>query len=190
MLEVPRTPTPLPFDRLRPLIEAAFRALGRELSGVEAVNLTALVAVETSRGKAIQNGNVGNYSASRSYPGRVWRPPWFADEKHPLHRPMLEGKVPEAFRAYDSNEEGALAFAKLLLSTSYAPLMRAAASPDADAFRVALSERYSPDYANSRTTETFRQLQRELGLNVSAAPVALAGLLPLALLWMVLRRRP
>lgn len=191
MQEVPRTPTPVPFARLRPLIEAAFRALGRELTGVEAVNLTALVAVETARGKAVQNGNLGNISAGAKYPGRVWRPPWFADAKHPLHQPMLDGKVPVAFRAYDSSEDGALDFAKLLLSTSYAPLMRAAASSDANAFRVALSERYSPDYANSRATETFRQLQRELGLVVSdTAPVALAGLLPLALLWMFLRRRP
>ena len=190
MLVVPRTRTPLPFAALKPLVRAAFEAEGRTLSDLAAVNLTALVAVETARGSAIQNGNVGNISASERYEGRVWRPPWYDDESHPEHARMLAGQAPSAFRAYYTNEDGARDFARLLLSSRYAPLMRAADQPDADTFRRALLDSYSPDYGPS-STRTFAQLQAELGLTSSVTPpVRLAGLGWLALaLFLVSKRR-
>jgi hypothetical protein len=191
MLEVPRTVTPLALGAIRPLIEAAFAGLGRPLSALEAVNFAALVAIETARGQSVQNGNVGNITAGPTYTGPVWRPPWFQDEAHPLHAVMLAGKAPSAFRAYDSLAAGAKDFAQLLLSEKYAPLVRAANQPSADVFRVALSERYSPDYKNPKSTATLEALQREFGLNVAAGSAGLASLLLLGVgVWAWLRSRP
>lgn len=176
---------------LTALVDAGFRALGRTLSAVERVNLAALVAIETARGSAIKNGNVGNISASASYPGPVWLPPWFepgqTDPKlAALHESMLAGKAPSAFRAYDSPEHGARDFARLLLTEPFASVMRAAGQTSADVLRRALSERYSHDYRNPAATATLEALQRQLGL-APGSGVAGGALLVLAALWFLRR---
>ncbi|HEX7235475.1 MAG TPA: hypothetical protein VF405_00860 [Gammaproteobacteria bacterium] len=169
MVVVPRLSTPLPLEVLPDLIEAAFHVAGTRLTPAQKLNLAALVAIETNRGKAIQNGNVGNISAGASYKGHVWRPPWFeVNESSPprmlaLNRKMLDGKAPSAFRAYESVQVGALDFARLLLSAPYAALLSAADGNDVDAFRRELARRYSSDYSDAASTRTLEQLRAELG---------------------------
>lgn len=169
MIVVPRVTTPLPMEVIPDLIEGAFHVLGTRITPAQKVNLASLVAIETDRGKSIQNGNVGNISAPPSYTGKVWRPPWFeVNESSPasmlaLNRKMLDGKAPSAFRAYDSVQVGAVDFARLLLSAPYAALMRAADGHDVDAFRRELARRYSPDYENAAVTRSLEKLRAELG---------------------------
>jgi hypothetical protein len=180
MVVVPRLTTPLPLELIPDLIEGAFHVLGTRLTPAQKVNLTSLVAVETDRGKSIQNGNLGNISAGPSYTGRVWRPPWFeVDDSSPpsmlaLNKKMLDGKAPSAFRAYESIQVGAVDFARLLLSPPYAPLLRAADGNDVDAFRRELARRYSPDYENAAVTRTLEKLRAELGAASPGAGGALA----------------
>ena len=190
MQVVARTPTPLPLQSIPGLVEAAFAALGTRITGVQRVNLAALVALETARGRSVQNGNVGNVTAPPDYPGKVWRPTWFelGPESSPrdvsLHAAMLAGKAPSAFRAYASPEDGARDFARLLLTSRYAPLMKAAASTDVDAFRRELARHYSPDYANPSATRTVTQLVHELGGTTSrnvAGAVLMVALIVLVL---------
>jgi hypothetical protein len=195
MIVVPRLSTPVGLEALPDLIEAAFNVLGRRITPQQRVNLAALAAIETSRGKSVQNGNVGNISAGPSFSGPVWRPPWFeVDASSPprmleLNRAMLEGRAPSAFRAYDSVQAGAVDFARLLLSTPYAPLMRAANGNDVDAFRRELAQRYSADYKNAAATRTLEQLRAELGGAAPGAGGALALVALLASAWWYGRRR-
>jgi hypothetical protein len=174
---VPRLPTPLALASLPGVIEAAFGQLGSRLTPIQRVNLAALVAIETNRGRSVQNGNVGNISAGESFSGPVWRPPWFevTEASSPrdvaLHAAMLAGRAPRAFKAYGSVQEGAKDFARFLLQPAYAPLMRAAASSDVDAFRAELAALYSGDYKNPAATRSLAQLVAELG----GAPAAGAG---------------
>lgn len=180
MIVVPMLTTPVPLEVIPDLIEGAFHVLGTRISREQKVNLTSLVAIETDRGKSVQNGNLGNISAGASYAGKVWRPPWFSvSESSPpsmlaLNRKMLDGKAPSAFRAYDSVQVGAVDFARLLLSPPYAPLMRAADGNDVDAFRRELARRYSPDYENAAVTRTLEKLRAELGAASPGAGGALA----------------
>jgi hypothetical protein len=157
---------------------------------VQRVNLSALVAIETARGRSVQNGNVGNITARADYPGPVWRPTWFellpnaSPRDLALHDEMLRGRAPSAFRAYASPADGARDFARLLLTSGYAPLMKAAASTDVDAFRRELARRYSPDYSNASATRSLTQLVQELGGTTSrsaAGSLVVVG----ALIWLV-----
>jgi len=160
---VPRTRTPISLEVIPALVERGFRAIGKSIAPLQRVNLAALVAIETARGRSVVANNIGNISAAESYPGPIWRPPWFADPSHPTHAQMLAGRAPRAFRAYATPEDGARAFAALLSSPNYARLMRAANQPDAVVFLRALSERYSPDYGPQHAP-TLRALQRDFGL--------------------------
>lgn len=190
MLVVPRTPTPLAFYAIPALIDAAFRAKGKVLSPVQRANLATLVAIETARGSAVQNYNIGNITAAESYHGSAWRPPWFdvdassSERMLALHASMIAGKAPRAFRAYESHEQGALDFASLLLASGYASLMRGAESSDPDVFRRALAERYSKDYSNPKATAALRQLQQEFGMqSVSVSVPPLFAMLAIAWLF-------
>jgi hypothetical protein len=184
MIVVPRLPTPVGMEALPDLIEAAFHVLGTRITPTQRANLGALVALETSRGRAIFNGNVGNISAGQSYAGPVWRPPWFevtdasSARELALNQAMREGRAPSAFRAYDSVQQGVLDFARLLLGQAYAPLLRAANGNDVDAFRRELAARYSPDYSNTAATRNLEKLRAELG----GAPPGAGGAAGLVLL--------
>jgi hypothetical protein len=189
MQVVPRTRTPVALQAIPDLIGAAFRQLGAPLSPVQRVNLAALVALETDRGRAVQNGNLGNITARADHPGMVWRPPWFeltptsSPRDVSLHSSMLAGRAPSAFRAYASVQDGALDFARFLLSPRYAHLLAAADSTDVDAFRVALTRAYSSDYSNPAATRSLAQLVTELGgtsSTSSGGAVALVVLLGVA----------
>lgn len=177
MIVVPRLSTPVGMQALPDLVEAAFHVLGTRLTPTQKVNLGALVAIETNRGRSIQNGNLGNLSAGASFSGPVWRPPWFevtpasSARDLALNQAMHEGRAPSAFRAYDSVQQGAVDFARFLLGRAYAPILEAANGNDADAFRRAIAASYSGDYKNAAVTRTLEKLRAELG----GAPPAGAG---------------
>ena len=124
MIVVPRTRTPLDLQAFPGLISDAFDRIGRPLSHTQRANLAVIAALETGRGKSVQNFNIGAISAAPSYQFEVWRPPWFepptpdttARNRH-LHAEMKAGRAPSAFRAYDSAAEGAEDFARVLLKT-------------------------------------------------------------------------
>ena len=193
MLVVPRTPTPQALASLPALVDAGFGAHGSRITSIQRANLAALLALETDRGRAIQNGNVGNLSAGAAYAGPVWRPPWFEidESSNPklraLHERMLAGTAPSAFRSYDSVEQGAADFARLLLTPGYTHLLDAAAGTDADAFRRALAERYSPDYANPKATAALASLARGFGLSTAGSGGVAIAVLGFAL-WYWSRR--
>lgn len=180
MIVVERVRTPIEMGVFPGLISAAFDRIGRPLSDTQRANLAVIAAVETGRGKSVQNFNIGAISAAPSYEFEVWRPPWFepptpsstARNRH-LHAEMKAGRAPAAFRAYDSAEEGAEDFARQLLKT-FPEVLRAAEGESADALRVALSQSYSKDYADPRHTATLAKLQREFGLKGSE-PTLFAG---------------
>jgi len=172
-------------DAIPGLIEAAFHVLGTRITPAQKVNLAALVAIETARGKSVQNFNLGNISAAESYSGRVWRPPWFeVNESSPasmlaLNKKMLDGKAPSAFRAYESAPVGAVDFARFLLGAPYAPLMRAADGNDVDAFRREVARLYSADYNNPAVSRNLEKLRADFG---AASPGAGGGALALVVL--------
>jgi len=191
-LVVTRTPTPLPQASIPSLVKAAFEALGSPLTGIQPAMLAVLVAIETARGRSMMNHNVGNITAGEKYEGAVWHPPWFDENEakgnprlEKLHAAMLEGKAPRAFRSYASVEEGAKDFARQLLHT-FPEVMKASLVADADAFRRALSQKYSPDYKNEKATESLATLMREFGITAIAKTGGgtAGGLVLLALLWL------
>lgn len=166
---VARRTTPLSAGEAQAAVASALRAtFGRDMTR-ELPWLMALVWIETARGKSVQNFNLGNISASESFPGDAWRPPWFdleggtaATERNiALHEAMLQGKAPRAFRAYPSLEFGALDFARVL-KASFPEVIAAAGENSATAFRDALAQRYSKDYRNT-PPENFAQLASEFG---------------------------
>ena len=210
---VPRVTTPLPFRPIPDLISTCFRPVGTRGGGypggspatpppvpptagnvgitrTQGINLAVLVGIETARGSKIQNFNLGNIAAGQSYAGKAWRPPWFdADEaaRDPqlasLHLAMTEGRAPDAFRAYDSLEEGLADFCRVL-TLSFPEVLEAAKQTDPDVFRRAIAERYSHDYESNRAaTETIRKLQAELGLTGSDAVGGAGFVLALLFFW-------
>lgn len=165
MGEVPKVATPLDMAAVRARLRTRYGNLGGDL-------LAALIAVETSQGKRCFNWNVGNLSAggfrtsgqeyfvSQSY----WRPEWFNDASHRLHDAMLAGKVPSAFQAFGSLEDGMQAFERLLAQKGYEPLIRAANVGDVAAFVQALHETgYSKDYGPQHIP-TFRSILQSWGV--------------------------
>jgi hypothetical protein len=154
--------------------------------------LAVLASIETARGGSVQNFNIGNISAGPSYAGAVWRPPWFDPNEaqgnprlERLHNEMLAGRAPSAFRAYDTSDEGARDFARQL-KRNFPEVLQAALVPNADAFRVALSQRYSKDFANPQATAGLAQLMKEYGISTTGGAVG-SGLVALVLLYLAYR---
>jgi hypothetical protein len=169
---VPRKNTPASVDGITDAVRSAWTSLAGSAPSAKLLrSLVALVLIETARGKSIQNHNVGNISASSSYVGSAWRPPWYdfeggtavTDRNLHLHQEMLAGRAPSAFRAYPTLTAGATDFVRLLRTSNYANVIEAGESGDAEEFRAALAKRYSKDYDKPGTTASFEQLFRELG---------------------------
>lgn len=198
-LVVARTPTPIAQTALPGLIAAAFEAEKLPLPGLARMMLAVLASIETARGRATNNHNIGNITAREDYAGAIFRPSWYEldpgalqrGELSPrivfLHGEMLAGRAPKAFRAYASFDEGARDFARVLVR-SFPEVMAAAMRPDADGFRVALSQKYSKDYRNTDATKTLAQLMKEFGITPGSGA---GGLVVLALVlfaaWRLLR---
>jgi hypothetical protein len=182
---VPRRNTPLSPSAIVDAVRDAWIGLAGSAPSSDVLRaLSALVLIETARGKSVQNNNLGNLSAGSSYGGNVWRPPWFdfdggtniTDRNLHLHEEMLAGRAPSAFRAYSSPAEGARDFVRLLRGTSYQNVVSAAESGSADAFRRALAERYSKDYANQAATASFEQLFDEVSPFVGSSGSGVGGI--------------
>ena len=201
-LVVPRTPTPIAQASLPGLIADAFAGESLPLPGIARMMLAVLSAIETARGRATNNHNIGNITASETYTGAIFRPAWFEldpgalqrGEINPrlvfLHGEMLANRAPRAFRAYASFDEGARDFARVLVR-SFPEVLRAATTPNAENFRAALAQKYSRDYAKrpEETAKSLRQLMKEFGLTESSGAGSLAVLaLILVATWLVVRR--
>lgn len=159
MIVVPRKNTPLTMEQIKTAVANTWDG---DLSQNELANLSALVAIETGRGKSVQNHSPGNVTAAQSYPGMVWRPPWFeltpssSDRDIRLHELMLKGQAPSAFRAYNSFQEGFADWRKML-EKSFPEVLAAAKGSAGEQFGNALAQKYSGDYKNN--TAAFRSLE-------------------------------
>lgn len=145
--------------------------------------IMALVWIETARGSSLMNNNFGNISASEKYQGQAWRPPWFnpptdttSERNRHLHEEMKAGRAPSAFRAYDTPEQGSLDYVRQL-QRSFPEVVQAAGTGDVNSFRLALSQKYSKDYAKNaaainQNLASFQSQFRELGGSLGLAPKA------------------
>src|SRR5512138_508504 len=167
MSEVPRTKTPLsPSARAAPM-ESAINAYPTLVPARDYI--VALARVETGNGASLIANNFGNLSAGgfskgveKLYSGDYWRPPWFADSTNALHKKMLDGQAPSAFRAYGSASAGVRAYLGLLASAHYQPLIVAAWRDDVDQWVQQLHDTgYSRDYG-PKHVPTFRGILADI----------------------------
>jgi len=148
---VPKVTTPLEPDAVRDSLLKAWPSIDRET----AASLLSLIWVETGRGRSCHNWNVGNLSASETYPGPKYRPAWYtigpdsSERMKRLHQMMLEKKAPSAFRAFPTLSHGMADYVSLLRKPLYAPVLEAAATGEIIPFVKALSQRYSKDYGSA-----------------------------------------
>lgn len=166
---VPRVRTPISAgDAARSVVASYHELFGNDPTKPALVAVLSLVWLETGRGESVQNNNLGNLSAGDSFPGDAWRPPWFdfdggtavTEQNIRLHEKMLRGEAPKAFRAYATREAGALDFVRQLRG-AFPEVLAAAELSDPEAFRVALSQKYSHAYDDPKFTTSFRQLFAE-----------------------------
>lgn len=188
MPEVPRQNTPASLDDL------ARRLEGQRLTRRQRCHLLAQIAIETAQGRSIQNHNVGNLivSSAQLTSRPFWRPPWFridetsSQRERELHQLMLEGKEPQAFRAYGSLEEGMSDYLRMLRSRF--PSLLAAGSP-AVFVRAWKESGYTPRLNVERTLVQFKRLLAQTDCN-SSSGLGLFGWSALgAGLWWLWRRR-
>jgi hypothetical protein len=175
---VPRVTTPLSAaDAAVAVVRAYHELFGQDPTKRALVSMLSLVWIETAQGTQVKNNNFGNISASRSFGGDAWRPPWFdfdggtaiTEQNISLHERMLKGQAPEAFRAYPTREAGALDFVRQLRG-SFPEVLAAAELGDADAFRVALSQKYSHDYRDTRATKTLQSFFDDFNRRIVSPP--------------------
>lgn len=175
---VPRISTPLTASNAAAAVVRAYREVfGDDPTKRVLVALLSLVWIETAQGTAVKNNNFGNISAGRNFAGDAWRPPWFdfdggtavTEQNINLHERMLRGEAPEAFRAYATEELGARDYVRVLRA-SFPEVLAAAELDDADAFRVALSQKYSQDYRDPRATATLQSFFDEFDRRIVDRP--------------------
>lgn len=184
MIVVPAKRTPLTPEAASRAVLSSWDAVFGGAPDLETFALImALVWIETARGTSLMNYNFGNIIASEKYQGKAWRPPWYnppteatSERNRHLHEEMLAGRAPSAFRAYDTPEQGSLDFVQQL-QRSFPEVVNAASTGDVDAFRRALSQKYSKDYARNteavnRNLASFQTQFRELGGSLGLGPKA------------------
>lgn len=184
MIEVPATRTPLTAEQASRAVLSAWDSIVGGTPDLDTFALVmALVWIETARGTSLITNNFGNISASEKFAGKAWRPPWFpeptdttSERNRHLHAEMLANRAPRAFRAYDSPEQGAIDYVRQLTRT-FPEVVSAAGTGDVNAFREALSQKYSKDYARNpeavnRNLGTFQTEFRGLGSGVGLSPKA------------------
>lgn len=197
MVIVPTVSTPISAEHARDALLAASPGLDRESAAL----LLALIWIETGRGHLL-NHNAGNITASASWPGAAWRPPWFSPEQTDprmaaLHEKMIAGQAPSAFRAYNSASEGFADFVRVLKSQFKSVLEAAASGDPADFVKALHDSRYSTDYNASHIgpiaslRDLFVPLVAHLPASSSAgAGVGLAVVAALGLYLLTRKRRP
>ena len=118
-MEVPLTATPLaPEQTSAALLDAWRRVFGGRPTRSQAEWLLSFLWNENRKGQSIIQHNWGNLS-TKNFNAPYWRPPWYRLEEieqmsEPrrstmlaIHQRMLEGKEPEAFRAFEDHATGA-----------------------------------------------------------------------------------
>lgn len=168
---VPAKTTSVSKEQALAALQRAWGPLTREL----AQSLLSLVWIETGGGN-LKNWNPGNISASDSYSGMLWRPPWYPEptdetpqKYRDLHRAMLNKTAPSGFRAYATIDQGFADFVNQLRH-SFPEVVAAAQHGTADQFRQALSQKYSHDYRNPQSTATFEKLRASFAPVVAHLP--------------------
>lgn len=188
MPEVPRQNTPASLDDL------ARRLEGKGLSRRQRCHMLAQIAIETAQGRSIQNNNVGNLivSSAQLTSRPFWRPSWFElDEQSSerdieLHQLMIEGKEPQAFRAYGSLDEGLADYLRMVRSSF--PSLLSAGSPAAFV-RAWRDSGYTPRLNVERTLVQFKRLLAQTGCKSSGGIGAVGWAVAGAGLWWLWRRR-
>lgn len=157
-MQVSRTPTPLTREQTAARFLPAYRAVfGADPDRNRAALLLALAWLENANGQSFIRYNWGNLSTKPLDSVAYWRPPWWdiaEVEAMPdgpkkarlldVRARMLAGTAPEAFRAFDSHEQGLAAWLELLKRRPQ--ILEAASSGDAVRFARAIYEtRYCPD---------------------------------------------
>jgi len=181
------------------LVRAHELELGARPSLAEAELELAQVLLETNRTRSMWRHNWGNVTAGSSWKGDVWRPSWYeltpesTDRDRTLHGDMLAGKAPSAFRGYDTHEQGARDYLRVL---GRSPAREAARTGDPVRFATAVRSSYCPDCTESkgfsgaiaklRDTVRASHVLDSLGLEQprgAGGGSALPVLLRLAILW-------
>lgn len=197
-LERPRTPTPATEADMRQALLAA-GATEKQLPF-----LLAHTAVETGQWRSLIQHNIGNVIANDRGSSPFWRPTWFAEPGPDaserikrLHRGMLEGTQPRAFRAYDSLADGTEAYMGTLRRV-HPGMLEAAENGTPEQFVEEWGKRYTPDLDEEATLPGFKSLWARFGgretapilspgaSDALALGIVTAGLAGVA--WLLLRR--
>lgn len=166
MPEVNRVRTPIDVHSAAAALLAALVAAGETPHRDQAQLLLGQLWLETGRGAACDNHNVGNITAGPRWTGDIFRPAWFTvdDSSSPrlveLNKLMKAGKAPNAFRSYNDFDHGFGDYVSQLEHT-FPSIVAAARAGDAQAMGTAIrTSGYAPD-APSSTGSSLASLQRE-----------------------------
>lgn len=173
-MEVPRTPTPLePAETAQKFLEAWEEVFGGRPNRSQAEWLLSLLWNENRSGEAIIQHNWGNLS-TKNFQAAYWRPPWFrledieamqepARSRHlAIHQRMLEGKEPEAFRAFSDHETGARVWLERLRER-FPTILEASLENSAVAMQDAIFESgYCASPACRTNAPRYQQLRDEI----------------------------
>lgn len=163
MPEVERHETPFAEPDIADLLRADLALRGIKAHQDQAALLLAQIALETGRGKACQNFNVGNLSAHDGLPGEWYRPPWFevnsdsSQRMRDLHSKMLAGEVPRAFRSFRSFPAGVSGYVSIARALG---VLDAAETGDAGKTAAQISRHYTP---GANVAELAKSLDRLRG---------------------------
>jgi hypothetical protein len=167
MHEVKRVSTPFTADEVAPLIVDGLRQMTQEPYADQCALLLAQMMLETANGSACFNHNPGNMSAAASYSGEIYRPVWYeVDATSPariveLHKQMLKGKAPSAFRSYPTLEAGTRDHFSML-GHVFPMLLAASRTADPLKFSEAIrSSNYTPGINVTEVAHSLEQLQRK-----------------------------
>lgn len=160
---VPRVGTPKSLEEIAAELREAFAVeTGRPLDATTGALLTAQILAETANGASVKNNAPGNISASKSWPGDAWRPPWFEEpteattpRNRELHAAMLVGKAPSAFRSFVSWSQGMRDYVGTLQRQF--PTILAARTPRELAHAI-YDSGYTRDHTPEETEPTFAAL--------------------------------
>jgi hypothetical protein len=160
---------------------AARAVLDRPLKPHEGLALMTIAAIETTHGRDIINHNWGNVSTTPGDQRGWWEPPWMSDAAivgapdeaarsrlMRLRKLANEGKVPKAFRAYATHEDGAADFVKTINSESHRRILTAARSGPVAVWRAVskphpdTGRAYCPDCDNDASKKTYQQVWASL----------------------------
>ena len=167
MPEVPRMRTPITMaDASRQLVRA-FAARGVALDRDQAALILAQVALETRQGNSCDNHSPGNITAHEQGQREFFRPAWYiidatsSPKLIDLHNQMLQGKAPNAFRSFNSFEQGFDDYAGELAGRFHA-IVNAAATGDALQVAGAIrSSGYTPGINLTQVAASLDSLRRQ-----------------------------